>query len=289
MKKFLILFLTMNILIPSAFALDFDLSIDEDIRRNYNPSKIDDDAALPVLPNILTNPAEIKEMPVATLSTKKSTIQNATIQKKLDTIIQPVPNNFEGSHATLKAGTKINAKLMANISDRSKKGFKIKFISRYPVSTTYYTIPKGTVFHGEVVDSHMPQLTGNGGLIVIKVDSMTVNDSIQPINATITRAHSKKIFFNNIKGKRRYINNVAKSIRPGTRFFSKMMGVTSRLANDGSSIIIVPFSITAGLIGFGANTIISPVLALFSKGDPIYIHGGSDFEIKLQEDVIIYN
>jgi len=299
LKKFLILFLTMNILIPSVFALDFDLSVDEDIRKNYNPTKIEDDASLPVLPGILTNPTGNNELPVANSVAKKSTVQNTTVKKVVqqkasvqsspNNYAQPVPENIEGSHATLRAGTKINAKLTASISDRTKKGSKITFISKYPVSTTYFTIPSGTVFYGKVVDSHRPQLSGNGGLLVINIDSMIINDSIQPINAYITKAHFKKIFFNNIKGKRRYVKSVVNSIRPGQNFLIKMSRISSHQLSDGSTMILAPFSIASGLIVFGGNAFISPVLGLFGKGDSLYLPGGSNFEIKLQEDVIIYN
>ena len=288
MKKFLILFITINILITPALALDFDLSVDDEIRKNYNPSKIEEDASLPQLPSILTTPQK-SYTPVSNTVTKNSTVQKTIIQTQPSTSVKPIPKAAVGNFATIKTGTKIRAKLVTNISDRSKKGTKITFVSKYPVSTTYFTIPSGTVLQGEVVSSHKPQLTGNGGLLVINVNSMIINDSTQPINGYVTKANHKKIFYNKIKGKRRYVRSVAKSLKPGCHFFTKMMRVTSNLANDGSSMILTPFSVTAALVAIGTNTMVSPVLGLFHKGDTLYLPSGCDFEIKLAQDVFIYN
>jgi len=271
-------------------ALDFDLSVDDDIRKKYDPSKLEEDASLPVLPSILNNQTNSNQVPITNSITKKTTtVQKATVQNTSNDFVQQVPKNLEGSYTHLRAGTKIKAKLTTSISDHSRKGSKITFISKYPVTTTYFTIPSGTVFQGVVVDSHKPQFSGNGGLLVINVNSMIINDSVQPINASITKANFKRIFFNNIKGKRKYITSVVKSMRPGQNFLSKMMKISSHQAGDGSTIILAPFSLVSGIIVFGGNVITSPVLGLFSKGDALCIPGGSNFEIKLLQDVYIYN
>ena len=71
---------------------------------------------------------------------------------------------------------------------------------------------------------------------------------------------------------------------------TRMMGSYHILTNIKlQTKILTPFSVVAGVIGFGANTIASPVLALFKKGDTLYLRSGSDFEIKLLQDVFIYN
>ena len=289
MKKFLILFILINILITPALALDFDLSVDEEIRRNYNPSKLEEDVALLAIPSILSKPQSNYEVPVSNSVVQKSVIQKSAIPDQPNKVTKPIQKTAEGNFATLKSGTKIRAKLITGISDGTRKGTKITFVSKYPVSTTYFSIPSGTVFQGEVIQSHKPQLTGNGGLLVINVNSMVINDSIQPINAYVTKANHKKIFFNNIKGKRKYVRSVIKATKPGCHFFTKMMNVTSHLASDGSSIVLTPFSVSAGVIGFGANAITAPVLGLFKKGDSINLKSGCDFEIKLAQDVFIYN
>lgn len=276
------------------FALELDTSIDDDIRRNYNPSKIDDDMALPSLPKILKTNSHNNVKPISqvqapakvNLGPKINPSQSKPLaQKQYKTAIQKSPS---ASYAKLAEGTKIRLKLLDSISDKTSQGTKLSFASRYPVSTTYFTIPMGTVFKGEVIDSHKPQLTGNGGLLVIKINSMIINNEIIPINACVTEANFKRIYFNNIKGKRKYLSSLFSSTKPGCHFFKKMMSVSSSLAQDGSSIVVAPFSLLIGVAAFAGNVIASPVFALFYKGGHIYIREGSDFEVKLLEDTFIY-
>lgn len=270
----------------TALALDIDPSIDDDIRRNYNPNKIIDDMGLPPLPKAINEnnykPAVYPQKPVnKPVNLKKVNNFQATV-KKIDM------SNTE-SYAVLKSGTKIKVKLLNYISDKSKKGTRVSFISEYPVTTTYFTIPMGTVFQGEIINSHRPQFTGNGGLIVVKINSVILNSSIKPINAKVTKVDSKMIFLNNIKGQRKYLSSVLKSMNPGKHFFAKMIRLTAELAAQGSSAVLTPFSVAAGVVALGSNIIASPVTGLFYKGGSIYIPEGTNFEIKLTQDMYITN
>lgn len=298
MKRFLILILIFNFLSTPVFAFDLDTSVDDEIRKNYNPSKIDDDVALPALPKITKESMESAEtksvhsVPIAQKTTYKKNItpqsQKASLQYKSNASINSQANP-PVSYITLKQGTKIKVKLQTPVSDRTRKGAKLSFISLYPVSTTYFTIPTGTVFKGEVVSSHKPQLSGNGGLIRIRVNSMLLNNETQPLDAYVTRANHKNVFFNNIKGKRKYISSVFKSTKPGCHYFKKMLSVSANLAQDGSSIFVAPFSLALGVIALGGGIIVSPVTALRYRGNSISIPENSMFEIKLGQDVFIYN
>lgn len=269
---FTIYYLLFIFLCMPAFALQFDTSIDDEIRKNYNPSKLEKDVELPVLPEKLDD--NVKTL-------KANSYQHPQQYTGF--------SKAEQSYVHLRKGKKIRLKLLTGVSDRSPKGTKLTFVSTYPVSTTYYTIPTGTVFKGYVLKSHGPQFTGNGGLIFININAMILNDEVQPINASVTEANSKMIFLNNVKGKRKYISSVFNSSKPGYRFFKKMLGVTGRLASDGSSAMFMPFSFALGILGYGSNVIISPALALFHKGNSVYIREGSEIEIKLLQDVFIYN
>jgi len=296
LKKFLISILILNFLSLPALAFELDTSIDDDIRRNYNPSKIEEDNPLPALPRILNEqkaPVTPTVKPVSVPKTQTQVQvqlqQKAQAQAQYNQIVQkPTPPDGKESYITLKKGTKVKVRLQNSISDKTKKGTKLTFVSQYPVSTTYFTIPSGTVFKGEIARSHKPQFGANGGLIVIKINSMIINSSIQPVNAYVTKANSKKIFLNNIKGKRKYMSSMFKSTRNGRHFFRKMLGVTQNLAFDGSSIVLTPFSFVAGAITLAGNVIAAPALAMFYKGGSINIPEGSNFEIKLSEDVFIY-
>jgi len=266
------------------FAFGLDTSIDDEIRKNYTPSKIEDDMQLPALPKILheTTP-QIKTISQSKFNSQKQINLQPSNYKYTAT------RSTSECYATLKQGTKINVELQNSISDKSKKGTKITFISKYPVSTTYFTIPMGTVFNGEIINSHRPQFAGNGGLIEIKINSIILNGEIRPINAVVTEANFKNVFFNTIKGKRNYTSSMLKSIKPGCHFFKKMISVSGNLAQDGSTMVLIPFSFGLGTLALGGNILISPALALFSKGSSIYIREGSNFEIELAQDVFIYN
>lgn len=267
-----------------AYSMAFDTSIDDEIRKTYNPNKLEEDSELPPLPKILNDNSYKNTFVLVPVSQKN--IEQNSIQIKPK---QLENNNLTRNYVTLKKGTKVYLKLQNSISDRTRRGAKVSFISQFPVSTTYFTIPSGTQFLGQVVDSHKPQFTGNGGLIVIAIKSVVLNGSVQPISAYVTKANSKMIFFNNIKGKRKYVKSVFKSMKPGGQFFREMASLSKNLLGGGSSAFVAPFSFALGIVAMGGNILISPALALFYKGDSVHFTEGSHFVIKFDEDVYIYN
>lgn len=279
LKRLLISILIINLLCMQAFAIEFDTSVNDEIRKNYNPSKLEEDMALPALPKILENGCSVKNYS-PTNSTKPKVNSVKPLQNYAAT---------KQSYIRLKKGTKFKLKLLNNISDRSSRGTKVTFKSIYPITTTYYTIPSGTIFQGYILNSHSPQFTGNGGLIAITINSIMLANGVQPINAVVTKANSKMIFLNTIKGKRRYVGSMFKSMKPGCHYFKKMLSVSCELAHDGSSIFVAPFSLTLGVLAAGGNIFVSPILAVFKKGSSIHFNEGSEFEVKLQQDVFVYN
>ena len=91
-------------------------------------------------------------------------------------------------------GKKFKVRITSQVSDRTPAGTRLSFVSRYPETATYVTIPSGTVFKGKVTDSHPPNITGNGGLIVIEVDEMVYKGKTYKIDAKISVANEKRIF-----------------------------------------------------------------------------------------------
>ena len=126
-------------------------------------------------------------------------------------------------------------------------------------------------------------------MVVIRIEKLIINGRTQEVSGKVTKANYKRIYFNNIKGKRKYWSNLAKSIAPGKRFNDKMWKSTKKLAGEGVTFIFSPFTLASGLIVFGANIVASPVIAIFSKGGSISIPADTAFRIKLTEDVTIYN
>lgn len=281
----LIILIAVNLALP-ALPLELDLSVDEEIRKNYNPSKLELES-LPPLPEV--KPSPVQKQPFEVVDIPDTKPIGTTLPKLTPADKKPSITNVDKSTAIkIKKGTKFKVKSQQAVSDASRVGARLSFVSQKAVTQRYVTIPQGTVFKGEVFDAHTPQLTGNGGLIVIGIDSMVFRGSTVGIEAKITKANHKKIFFNNIKGKRQYWKGTADSLKPGTKFYKKMMRTTSKLANGTFTVILTPFTVVAGVAVYAVNFVGSPVFGLFSKGGRISIPAGTEFEIKLLEDVYLY-
>ncbi|MDR1327935.1 MAG: hypothetical protein LBJ74_05970 [Heliobacteriaceae bacterium] len=171
-----------------------------------------------------------------------------------------------------KKGTKFRVKSTGVISDTLKEGSRV-----------YFKGKDGTTFGAVVVNAHPPQFTGNGGLVVLMVETMGSSSA----HARITKANHKKIFLNNIKGKRSYLKGVSDSTKPGRIFYDNMRRTTGVLAANKFTMILTPFTAAAGVLVYGVNMAGSPIFAVFSKGGQLSIPAGSEFEVKLLED--IYN
>lgn len=196
-------------------------------------------------------------------------------------------NNAKNTTYVVPKGKKFKVRLQQTVSDKTIEGTRISFVSMYPETSTYLTVPAGTIFKGRVSNTHEPYFTGNGGLIVINVDQMVYRGKTYDINAKISVANGKRIYLNNIKGKRMYFQSFPKAMKPGTSFFKKMWKVTCKLAqNDsGVEIILTPFSFLTGSVVYVLNLVGSPILAIFYKGKSITIPADSPFTIQLREDV----
>lgn len=270
-----------------AHAFDIDETVDDEIRKNYNSSKLINDVGLkqsPLEKNIESNSNNFDEnlpaLPSITNSTKTELKQKAQIQTQ-----NLVP--YKGGIIRVKSGTSFDVESITAMSDWQRSGTKVKFITKKNIFGKDYTIPASTTFLGEIVESHQPQITCNGGLIVIRINSMIYKNQSIPINAYITRANNKKIFFNTIKGNRTFLKTMWKKGNWGRTLFNKMLNLTINLGGEGSTLILSPFPIAYGTICLGANAITSPICAFFSKGGHISLPAGSQFRIKLTEDVMI--
>jgi len=276
--------------LPALAVLDIDASVDYEIRRKYNPNKIENDL-LPNLPEKLKKdkPLQSSEDFTKPYNKPTQTSTKPTQPTKQQVITQQQKYKSYGQTLALKRGTSFTIRNTSAISDKLTEGTKVYFKLPKPIKTKYFTLPENTRFVGVISDSHTPQLTGNGGLVVIQIEKVIINGRTQEISGKVTKANYKRIYFNNIKGKRKYWSNLAKSITPGKKFNDKMWKATKKLAGEGITFIFSPFTLASGLVVFGANIVASPVIAIFSKGGSISIPADTAFRIKLTEDVTIYN
>lgn len=263
--KYSALLLSLLLITNHAFAFDLDETVDDEIRKNYGTQEEN----LPALPAITKH-----------LETTKT----ADVKPSTPPVTYPV---YKGGNIKIKKGTTINVASTSNISDWQTSGTSVKFKTKQPIYGKNYTIPASTVFNGEVIESHQPQITCNGGLVVIRVNSMIYKGQTVPVNAYITRANDKKIFLNNIKGERKYLKTMWQKGNWGRTLFSRMLTLTVNLGGEGSTFILSPFPLAYGTICLGANAITSPFCAFFSKGGHVSIPAGRAFKIKLLDDVMI--
>ena len=269
LKNIFIIFFALFCTATPALSLEFDTSVDEEIKKKYNSSKLEYDV-LPNLPKTSTPSSVPKTNPTYT----EVKPQITTVDKK--------------DAKQIPSGTKFQAKSNQTISDWSKEGGTVSFTTTSPVYKNGVTIPTGTKIYGTITDSHRPQAGGNGGLVVLRLNSIAYNGQNFAINAKITKANSKKIFFNNIKGKHQYWKGVAKQIDKGEAFFSKSRRTANKMADNPILIILSPIPTVVGYVGYAGYTVLSPLTGLTNKGGNISIPAGSSFEIKLLDKAYVY-
>lgn len=284
-------------------ALDLDMSVDEEIRRNYNPSKLEleqlpsipetqpspssNKVTLPALPS---TPASKPSTPVQTVQPPKTTpvIQASKTTGRVKKDLPNTSGKNDIASIKIKSGTKFRVKSQTRVSDWNRAGTSISFVSTESVFTRYVTFPAGTVFRGIITESHQPQASGNGGLLVMKATSMQYNGRTYDVNAKITKADSKKIFFNNIKGERKYWKNVAAQVDKGEKFYNKTRRASSKLSNNPIGAIISPIPTIFGAAVYTVNLAGSPLFAVGAKGGHINLPAGTLYEIKFLDDTYLY-
>lgn len=251
----------------------------------FTPNEFDTEPTSKYNPQNSENKTEPKTTPdAAAVSAPAKTNQVSPVQ---------TTNNYSQTNKTYKAvtikkGKKFRVTNSSALSDTTQKGTVVTFVSTNAETSRFVTVPKNTVFKGTIIDSHSPNLTGNGGLLVIKITQINYNGGWYPVNAKITLANQKKIFFNNIKGKRMYWKNVKQKTAFGKKTYDKMWKKTKKYFKPNIEIIISPITFITGTVVYAANAAVSPVLAIFTKGGKLSIPKNSVFEIKFLEDTVLY-
>lgn len=281
-KKFILyilqIILGLFLLQSQGFCIELDTSVDDEINKTYNAGQLEE--TLPKLPQGLEpNTNTYTPPPVQENQNTPSTHPSVTTQRR---------DRDEFTAIKIRRGTKFRTISNNWASDSARAGNRVSFTTTKPVTKRYITIPAGSTLRGRIIDAHLPQFTGNGGLVKIEIESININGANKYTEGKITKANGKKIFFNNIKGKRNYITSVGRNIKKSHQFFRKSMKKTSELANDGLTVILSPFTFLGGTVGYLGGVVLSPLTALKAKGGRISLPPDTLYEIKLTQDLYIY-
>ena len=276
MNKYIIFSIILLCLIQNnyhkVFAFDLDKTVDDNARKQYNSAfnnEYDDIEDLPDLPDI-------------------NILENNTYQYQ-NNVVKPINTNFSNvKHVTsVKAFRTIDVINETKITDYNAKNSTVYFRTINSKNNIKKGISNDITFIGKVAEVHQPQISANGGLVVIKITSAKINNKYYQTEGYISQANGKKIFLNNIKGDRKYLSTLWKNGNWGRNIFNKMMTMTVNLSGEGSTILFSPFPLAYGTLCLGTNAIISPITAFFQKGGHVVVPAGSNFKIKLLNDLNI--
>ena len=263
MKKIFLLIVTFCLIAQSAYCEQYDSSIDNELRKQYNVEQ------LPALPKVSPSSSSSPVSPAKLPQKKDNT--SATVEKI---------SNYSGKTYTIKGGTKITLLSKSKLVDWNAVGTKISFVSQNSITTKEgAVIPAGTVFKATVTNSHQPQITGNGGLIQLKVNEIYFNGAVSFINTKLSEVNSKNVFGQKLKGKRKYWQNVAKAMTPGKKTFKVMNRAAKPLLPIPivNILSIVPYTI--GGVVYIVNLPIAPIASVFMKGAHITLPANTAFII----------
>lgn len=295
-KKLFTTLLIQALTLMPVFSIDLDYTVDDAIRKNYNvdsgipkttPSPVNTQVKsvqAPKSSSTTTSMPALPKLPASKTPTSTSTTVNKQYTKSAISRTQVKPKHY----IPLRKGMEFEIVNINPISDKQKVGTNIVFAAKRPIKTAYYTIPQGTKFVGKIVESHQPQLSGNGGLVSISVVTIILSGEYQHIDTRITEVGGKKVFFEDIKGKRSYWQNTVNKGKWGRRTFHKMNKLSSSLIKDKTTVILSPFTFVYGVALGGISTITSPVVSIFCKGKNVYIPVNTSFKIKFDKDTKVY-
>jgi len=261
---------------PNNNGAGIDFSIDTELKQKYDLKAVEED--LPPLPSVYYD--EKKSGSKVKNNIEEITVPKKTLQSSVTTITTPT--------AKIDSGKKFKAKNLTTVSSSTPEGAKITFETVCEQQFGKVVIPAKTRLRAVVTDSHPPQFTGNGGLVVLNINEMVYNGQSFPISAKITSVDGKNIFFNNIKGKHTYKKGMAKAIKPAGHFMSKMWKTTCRLSQNMPEALLTPVTLLTGAVVYAGGVGVSPLVAFFSKGGPLNIPANTHFTIKLTDDAYMY-
>ena len=144
LKNSLIIFFSLMVTSMPVLALDLDLSVDEEIKKKYDTSKLQYDV-LPALPKVDSTKTTTLQKP-ATSSTTTTAVPKAT---PTYTVEAPNVTKADLKNAIkIPAGTKFQVRSDQKISDWLRTGNTLSFTTYAPIYKSYISIPVGSKIYG---------------------------------------------------------------------------------------------------------------------------------------------
>ena len=278
------------------FAIDLDSTVNDSSRKNYTVPKTT------VQPNSTTTKQITNTVQSGTKSVTEVVPQTPVSTQVMEkTVLPAVPALPQKAYSSTAAHTNTqysgkvpNADAIipcsinsSKITDYMCEGQKLTFLTTQEIYTPYFRIPAKTKLTAEIVDSHRPQMSCNGGLVAFRIVSAQINGYTQPLNAGIIKIKTDRVYFSNLKGNHTYWKTTCKKAKWGQKIFTKWSRTSSRLASKGPAIILSPFPYLGGCVLAAASTVTSPVTALLGKGGSLVVPANTTFTIKLYDDAKI--
>lgn len=190
----------------------------------------------------------------------------------------------ELSAMMLEKGRTFEVKSMQPMSYESTGGTEIKFETIYPERVFLNKDPQKLVFTGEVVKNNPPRKGGGSGTLKVLIKNVKLENITYPAEAYITKMNKKGVFFGAVAGPSNYRDNLADTANNGTinTIYKDPCKTTTE---ECVSTAVKPFYFLTGALLQTADLFLSPLVAFFVPGKELYIPEGTEFEIKLENDI----
>ena len=184
----------------------------------------------------------------------------------------------------LEKGRKFDVKSMQSMSYETTGGAEIKFESMYPERVFTDKAPVKLVFTGEIVKNKPPGKLGSSGTLKVMIKNVKLENITYPAEAYITKMNKKGVLLGAVAGPSNYKDNLADAVNTGT-IHTIFKDPCKTTADECVSTVTKPFYFLTGALLQTADLFIAPIVALFLPGNEVVIPEGTEFEIKLENDI----
>lgn len=214
----------------------------------------------------------------------KLLLQSHDVNEQLN-YIRP---NIELDTLKIEKGRKFVVVSDRVLDSKVKTGLPVQFESVQKEYLSYDKSPSKIIFKGKVEKIAGPRLAGKSGTIKIKLEKITIDNITYPVNALISKINDKNVMFNTLASRPIFIANLADTANNGSINSGWKDPCVNHICDTGT-LYKKPVVFLGAAALQTADLLLSPVTALFKKGDNVYIPEKTYFEIKMNKDIFVLN